>query len=609
MGGIFSSLHISNTGLQANQLMVDTASNNISNANNEFYSRQKVMAMPEKSIFRNDVFVGRGVDAQSIQRVHDEFIFERYAKAKEDEAFADTEYARLKQIAELFPDIDKVGINNDLEEYFNAWKDLANNPSNPAQRQTLVQKTITLTTNIQNTRQKLQNLQIQTSQELEVNVREVNQLTSEIAKINQELATLESRGTQQRANSLRDKRDELEFHLRELIGSNITRKNLFSDARIDKNSVEFDDVYTLNIARGFSLIDGANAHKIVIKNDGQNSLSRVAIQGYDFKEVDITQKLKDGKIGALISIYNDGKNIGKIGKIQQYIDALDSFARGFIEASNQIYSQGATNELYGVINPKIDPNAALKDTSYNIKSGSFDLVAYNADGIPLARKTIKIDKSTSMLDVVRQINSNTDDNKDNNQGDDLDDYFSANYSGNELNNYLKIEPKDKSKGHFIAIEDNGTNFSGALGVNGLFKGTDARNIELLNIFQNDPNAIKINKTPSIGNFEIANDMRALQYNNIDFYNGDKTFIPNMKISEFYQNIVGKIADDTTTAKNSLDTKSAILEAIKNEHLSISQVSIDEEMVNLIKFQGGYAANAKVISSIDKMIDTLLSIKQ
>lgn len=53
----------------------------------------------------------------------------------------------------------------------------------------------------------------------------------------------------------------------------------------------------------------------------------------------------------------------------------------------------------------------------------------------------------------------------------------------------------------------------------------------------------------------------------------------------------------------------MLETIKKEQLSISQVSVDEEMVNLIKFQSGYAANAKVISTIDRMIDTLLGIKQ
>jgi len=39
--------------------------------------------------------------------------------------------------------------------------------------------------------------------------------------------------------------------------------------------------------------------------------------------------------------------------------------------------------------------------------------------------------------------------------------------------------------------------------------------------------------------------------------------------------------------------------------SISGVNIDEEFANLIKFQHGYNAIAKVISEMDKMIETLI----
>ena len=103
-------------------------------------------------------------------------------------------------------------------------------------------------------------------------------------------------------------------------------------------------------------------------------------------------------------------------------------------------------------------------------------------------------------------------------------------------------------------------------------------------------------------------MQQLQYDNVDFYN-NKLNINNMKIGEFYQYLSGKVATDTEKSQHTLDTKTSLFEAIKKEQLAISQVSIDEEMVNLIKFQGGYAANAKVITAIDRMIDTLLNIKQ
>lgn len=48
MGGILSSLNTSYTGLQAHQLMVDVTGNNIANASDEFYSRQRVLVRPER---------------------------------------------------------------------------------------------------------------------------------------------------------------------------------------------------------------------------------------------------------------------------------------------------------------------------------------------------------------------------------------------------------------------------------------------------------------------------------------------------------------------------------------------------------------------------------
>ena len=83
----------------------------------------------------------------------------------------------------------------------------------------------------------------------------------------------------------------------------------------------------------------------------------------------------------------------------------------------------------------------------------------------------------------------------------------------------------------------------------------------------------------------------------------------MRIPEYFQFVTGKVASDTDEVETLQDTKQSVFAAVKKEYLAINQVSIDEEMVNLIKFQSGYAANAKVITTIDRMIETLLGIKQ
>ena len=92
MGGILSSLHTSSTGLNAHQLMVDVTGNNIANASDEFYSRQRVVVSPQKPLYFQKYNLGRGVDVETIQRIHDEFTFSRYRKAASDAQFYDTEF-------------------------------------------------------------------------------------------------------------------------------------------------------------------------------------------------------------------------------------------------------------------------------------------------------------------------------------------------------------------------------------------------------------------------------------------------------------------------------------------------------------------------------------
>ncbi|RKX98166.1 MAG: flagellar hook-associated protein FlgK, partial [Spirochaetes bacterium] len=52
--------------------------------------------------------------------------------------------------------------------------------------------------------------------------------------------------------------------------------------------------------------------------------------------------------------------------------------------------------------------------------------------------------------------------------------------------------------------------------------------------------------------------------------------------------------------------SMIVENLENLRKSISGVSIDEELVNLVKFQHGYAAAARFITEVNKMLDLLIN---
>lgn len=606
MGGILSSLNTSYTGLQAHQVMVDVTGNNISNASDEFYSRQRVSIRPGKPIYHPHYNLGSGVSIETIARIHDEFVFSRYRNANEEAQFFDTHFTFLREASAFFPEVDGVGIYNDLEQYFNSWKDLAKNPSDPAQKQVLAKDAQTLIKNIVDTRHRLEILQKKASDELETIVKEVNQNAKEIAEINKRLKEMEDALEFKQANELRDRRDELEFNIQALMGANIFKGHLKSDYAIHPMRVDFDDEYILNVGGGFNIVDGSIHHPLVSNKDESSlSLNKVYFQNNDFKHVDITDKIIQGKAGSLIALYNSGFDGSPVGKIQDYINQLDIFTEGFIEATNAIYSQSASKFIKSDRLDIVRTNA-LSDTNYNIREGSFDIIVYATTGEEMVRKTINIERITTINDVINAINANTDDNKNNNPLDDVDDYFSASFD--DVSQEFVIQAKDPAKGFYIGIRDNGSNFTGAFGLNKFFEGSSARDIALYSEYAKDSTLIRPWVAPVNGNFEVANMMQQLQYDDVDFYT-NKLEKKTMRITEFFQFLAGRVATQTEQAQRTKETKDSVLSAIKKEHLAISQVSIDEEMVNLIKFQGGYAANAKVITAIDRMIDTLLGMKQ
>ncbi|RDU70540.1 flagellar hook-associated protein FlgK [Helicobacter brantae] len=605
MGGILTSLNTSYTGLQAHQAMVDTTGNNIANASDEFYARQKVVLKPQAPLEKGGYQIGTGVQIESVVRAHDDFVFQRYGRAAQEKEFFQTQYDKLRETASLFPDLEGVGIYDDLQQYFDAWKDVSKNPKDPAQKQLLVQKTQTLLKSIRATYDNVANMQKKTSEELAMRIDEVNRKGKQIAEINKKLSIRESHTDLNYANDLRDQRDKLEFELKELIGGVVFKSNLKTNIDINSRDIDYGENYVMNVAGGFNIIDGINFHPLVVKESHKgNGLNHVYFQNQDFRPVDITNSLFDGKIGGLIKLYADGIDGTPVGKMQEYLNMVNTFALGFIEATNNIYAQSATTAIESKA-LTLKPDQSLIDSSYNIREGSFDIVIYDSNGDEIGVKKIDVNPLTTLQDIVNQINANTDDNDDKNSLNDIDDYFVATYD--VQTGKFQMTPKNQSE-IFIGLRDNGSNLPGAFGVNRLFEGDSGKNIQLNSIYLQDPSKLRPYVSPSSGNTEVANMMQQLQYDDVTFQNG-KNNIQNMQISQYYRLLGGAIATDTQSVKTSLDTKMALYSAAKKEYLSISQVSVDEEMVNLIKYQSGYAANAKVVSTIDKMIDTLLGLKQ
>ncbi|AFL68418.1 flagellar hook-associated protein FlgK [Sulfurospirillum barnesii] len=611
---IFSTLNTGTSALNAAQVAVSTTSQNIANVDNAYYTRQRVTLTASNAINTRGVSIGTGVNVTSIVRIHDEFVFSKLRDSSTTLAYDSYSKQILEEVAKKFPDLDESGLSQNIANYFSAWNDLATNATEGSQKIALVQLASTLTSNIQSSKDSLRSLQSTLNDQLKTSVDEINSIGQQMADLNKQINMVEAEEGNY-ANDLRDKRDQLELTLANLIGVSVSKSNISSNTMIDANMTDSGTTYNINIA-GASFVDGTSFNPIVIDNsNNKSSFYSIYTELEDGKRYDLTEILSGGKVGAILDlrgrVISSSENGGypQDGTIQKYIDSLDTLAQTLITETNNIYAQSAQERMQS---PLLDlkSNTSLQNAYNNIQNGTFDVIVYNSAGEAVARKTITVNSSTTMGDdtfstsILTQINTSTDDNNDNNGLNDVDDYFQATFLDDGT---FALSPIGNNTGYTIALEDNGSNFPGAIGVSQFFTGTNASDISVATQYKKDPSSMQGYSAPIDGNNKVANAMVQLQYSTLSFYSQNGSSVKET-LSGYYSALTTKIGSDASAAGSSYSTNSALYNSIYEQHQSVSGVNKDEELANLIKYQSSYSAAAKIITTIDQMLETLLGIK-
>lgn len=613
MASIFNALHIGYSGLNAAQIGIDTTGHNISNAETEGYTRQRVVTSAAYPIDIDPGQRGNGTQITEIARVFDKFVFDRYTTVSQNKEYSDMLKKNLEELSTYFPEIDDIGIKNDLQNYFDMWQSLASNPGNNALKVALAQQAQTLSQNINQTRAQITGLQSSLNDQLKVNIDEVNRIAEQIAGLNKAINEAEAGGVNN-ANDLRDQRNQLEMTLSKMIGSKVLVGQVESRNVIDSNIAIEDGTYTIQVG-GFNLVDGIAFHPIGVDTTGnQNGYNDLYYERQDGVRIPFASNITAGKVGALLELR--GSKIGADGEfedgfLQETINNLDAFARGMIESTNNLYAQSATSAMRSNT-LSVSATDALMNADENFNTGTFDLVVYDIDGKEVGRRSITISDTTVMEDtplsansIIGQIRAVQDDNSDNNALNDIDDILDPGFASNTFQ--INLKSPFSSQGYTFAIEDNGTNFAGATGVNRFFDGYNAKTIDLNSDLKNDPTQIRGFKSPADGDNQTALDMVELQFASVTFKNGTEN--SSDTLYGYFDTLVTKVGTKTNSAILSNESITAQFNAVKQEYDSVSKVSIDEELANLIRYQTSYGAAAKIITTIDQMMTTLLGIKQ
>lgn len=209
-----SILNIGTQALQANQIALQTAGNNIANVNTQGYSRQTVVFQTAEGQFTGGGYIGKGVSVSTIQRNFSEFLTRQATLANSTQS-ADTVRAdKLKQLEGLFNG-GASGLGASISNMLNAFSDVSSAPTDLTARTVVLTRIDETAARMRSVSQQMDDLQMGVSQELSQKITSINSLAQSIADVNTQIAR--ANGSGQPPNDLLDRRDQLVRNLNQFV--------------------------------------------------------------------------------------------------------------------------------------------------------------------------------------------------------------------------------------------------------------------------------------------------------------------------------------------------------------------------------------------------------
>lgn len=221
MSGSFGGITSASAALRFQQVALDVAGSNISNASTDGYVRRRVIGETISSNVpamwsRSDNFGGT-VGVGEVRRMVDPLLDTRVRREHGTLSYLQTTQTILSRVEEGIGEPGDNGVYAAILDFRNAWQDLSTNPGGDAARQQVLGSAETLA---QALRLQVGNVTgEEADQRVHLNnvVSEVNTAAAGIAELNHNILVTEQNGTD--AGTLRDQRDQLALRLAELTGA------------------------------------------------------------------------------------------------------------------------------------------------------------------------------------------------------------------------------------------------------------------------------------------------------------------------------------------------------------------------------------------------------
>ncbi|WP_318743258.1 flagellar hook-associated protein FlgK [Treponema sp.] len=619
MASSFAGIEIGKRSLMAHETQISTAGHNISNADTEGYSRQRVNIRSFDPIYRPDLEramvpgqIGQGTDVESITRIRDELLESRIVEGTNLETFWETRDKYYSMIESIYNEPNDISVRTNMDKYWSAWQELSTYPESDAARQAVVVRGQTLANSIQQQYKSLRGIADQVNGDIEATVKQVNDLARQIAACNNEIVRVEGMGDN--PNDLYDRRDLLVEKLSGLINVTVTERDP------DEFMVHTD---------GQVLIQGDLARQIAtvgqIDNNGYGKLV--------WTDTKLDAEFHGGNLGALVELRDKDLR----GEMQ----TLNTMTLNFADLVNDVHRNGiGKNNTTGIdffVQHDFVENAhgnydsdgdGVEDHSYIFRiTGTNTLRPQEQVGLS---GTMTINGAGGNITVAYNATDTVEEviNRINDSNGEVKAYL-------DRNNHLvlkataaaQIGNPDFAIRH---VEDSGAflaGYSGLLGGSGSDNAFDweradavdvladadysvspildpAAYVAVNRIIENDVSSVAAGFANSKGYAEASDGRAAVEMaairNTKVMIGSERTF------DDYFAERVTSVGLKGEQAQNQLATQNKIMGDLRDLRDSISGVNIDEELADIIKFQHGYNVAAKFITVQDELLDTLIN---
>ncbi|MDP4179501.1 MAG: flagellar hook-associated protein FlgK [Bacillota bacterium] len=548
MRSSFFALNVATSGLYTAQRGLDVVNHNINNVNTPGYSRQMSVqqASPAMSVYDGTGMIGTGSDAVSIDRIHDDYLDFKYWSESTALGEWEVKSTQLNDIQKTFNEPSDSGFNTVVNDYFSAVQELTKDPSSTAARKLVIGKGVTLTKYFNTVAVHMEKLQSDLNYDVKIKVDEINSYGKQIQQLNKQIYQAEL--DDNKANDLRDQRNVLVDKLSKLI--NIQA----SEVVVGKTPNGKDEKHFVITINGKSFVDHYNMTSLKVQQrDKKLNVDEDVDNLYDVSWEDgNTLDVRGGELKGYLDMRdgNEGVNEGNGNSpaykgVPFYTKKLNEFVRKFALAMNEGITQ-YTDNTGAIVYSKVCQG--------------------HADGYGMMKPGDTVSPTG-----IRFFTMNGWSQKQNAQ--------SEMYSSEFIGTAATVDDIGKQYNNLTA-----KNFSVSA-----------------DLLHEESGEYNIAASSTSGQSEDASNLT----NMIDMRHNSHLFVEGAP-EDYMKALVSTLGIDAQQSDQISNTQDNIISQLDNRRASVSGVSLDEEMANMVKYQHAYTAAAKLIATLGEIYDTLVN---